>query len=281
MQLELESRHTHDRNAIRDSDADPQNAGAGPADSHSIPDLLDTILSDQGGHITTILDSEATHSDVDMTAAVLSGFGETITATASGHQSNDIPTVQNAAASSLEPTVSGPTNNPSDVGGLAVDDANNQLPNRGDDAAADADSEFPPHLADSAARQNSASDTAAITAFIPSHRVTILSSLPVDSLASHLAAMITAAVFAPLESFYLRSLARSYLASKGAPAVLRSDVYPLGTWGGGRSQSDTLAYLGKLALMMGIQAAVNASVWGIISGTAIRIGRKWCGWGAF
>ncbi|KAL3437632.1 hypothetical protein BDV09DRAFT_161608 [Aspergillus tetrazonus] len=282
MQLELESRHTHDRNAIRDSDADPHNAGAGPAGSHSIPDLLDTILSDQGGHITTILDSEATHNAFDMTAAVHPSFEETITATASGHQPNGIPTGQNAAASSLEPTVSGPTNNPSDVGELAVDDANNQLPNRDDDdATADADSEFPPHLADSATCQNSASDTAATTAFIPSHRVTILSSLPVDSLASHLAAMITAGLFAPLESFYLRSLARSYLASKGAPAVLQSDVYPLGTWGGGRSRSDTLAYLSKLALMTGIQVAVNASVWGIISGTAIRIGRKWCGWGAF
>ncbi|KAL4819157.1 hypothetical protein BDW67DRAFT_155358 [Aspergillus spinulosporus] len=283
MQLELESRHTHDRNATRDSDADPQNAEAGPVGRRSIPDILDTILSDQNGHMTTILDPEATHSAVNMTAAVPPGLGETITTAASGHQPNGIPTVQNAAASSLEPTVSGPINNLSDVvDELAVDDANNQLPNRDGDAAADdAGSEFSPHLADSAVRQNSASDTAATTTFIPSHRVTILSSLPVDSLASHLAAMITAALFAPLESFYLRSLARSYLASKGAPVVLRSDVYPVGTWCGGRSRSDTLAYLGKLALMMGIQAAVNASVWGIISGTAIRIGRKWCGWGAF
>ncbi|KAL4755284.1 hypothetical protein BDW72DRAFT_189485 [Aspergillus terricola var. indicus] len=290
MQLGLESHLTHDRNATRDSDADLQNADTGPAGRYSIPDLLDTILSDQGGHITTILDSEATHSAVDMTAAVPPRLEETITATASGHQPNGIPTAQNAAVSSSEPTVPGPINNLSHVvEELAVDDANDQLPDRDDDddddddddAAADADSEFIPHLADSTAHQNSASDTAATTAFIPSHRVTILSSLPVDSLASHLAAMITAALFAPLESFYLRSLARSYLASKKAPVVLQSDVYPLGTWGGGRSRSDTLAYLGKLALMMGIQAAVNASVWGIISGTAIRIGRKWCGWGAF
>ncbi|KAL5003889.1 hypothetical protein BDV10DRAFT_154574 [Aspergillus recurvatus] len=284
MQLELESRHTHDRNATTDSHADPQNADAGPAGRHSISELLDTILSDQGGHITTIPNSEDTYSNglSNMTAAVSPDVRGTITPTAPGDQPNSIPTAQNATDSSLEPTVSGPpTNLPDVVEEPAVDDANNQPPNRdGDEAPTDADSEIIPYMADSTVRQTSTVETAAATTFIPSHRITILSSLPVDSLASHLAAMITAALFAPLESFYLRSLARSYLASKGAPSVLRSDVYPPAAWGGGRSRSDILAYLGKLALMMGIQAAVNASAWGIISGAAIRIGRKWCGWGA-
>ncbi|KAL6236086.1 hypothetical protein BDW75DRAFT_239565 [Aspergillus navahoensis] len=277
MQLELESRHTHDRNDTTDSDADPQNADAGPAGRYSVSELLDTMLSDQGEHITTILDYEATHSDglSNMSAAVSPDVRRTITPTAPGNQPNSIPTARNATDSSLERTVSGPINNlPDVVEEPAIDDANNEP------AAADADSEIIPHMNDSTARQGSTAGTAAATTFIPSHRVTILSSLPVDSLASHLAAMITAALFAPLESFYLRFLARSYLASKGSPSVLRSDVYPLGAWGGGPSRSDTLAYLGKLALVMGIQAAVNASVWGIISGSAIRIGRKWCGWGA-
>ncbi|KAL4985346.1 hypothetical protein BDW68DRAFT_179787 [Aspergillus falconensis] len=284
MQLELESRHTHDRNATTGSDADSQNANAGPAGRHSISELLDTMLSDQGGHITTILNSEATYSDglSIMTAAVPPDVRGTVTSIAPNDQPNSISTAQNVNDSSLEPTVSGPINNlPDVVEEPAVDNAHNQPPRRDDAAAAaDADSEIIPHMADSTARQSSTAETAAATTSIPSHRVTILSSLPVDSLASHLAAMITAALFAPLESFYLRSLARSYLDSKRAPSVLRSDVYPLSTWGGGRSRSDTLAYLGKLALMMGIQAATNASVWGIISGTAIRIGRKWCGWGA-
>ncbi|KAL4978024.1 hypothetical protein BDW66DRAFT_130797 [Aspergillus desertorum] len=290
MQLELESRHTYlDMNTTADGNAIPQNAYAGPAGRHSISEVLDTMLPDQGRHITTFLNSEAILSDdfSNISAAVSSNVRGTIMPTARGVQSNGVPTARDATDTSLGLTVSGPNNHlPDVVEDSAVDDANNRPPNRDDDghddAAAAVDSEFGsiPHMTDSTASQNSTAGTTAATTFIPSHRVTILSSLPVDSLASHLAAMVTAALFAPLESFYLRSLARSYLASKGAPSFLRSDVYPLGTLGGGRSRLDTLSYLGKLALMMGIQAAVNASVWGIISGAAIRIGRKWCGWGA-
>ncbi|KAL4944909.1 hypothetical protein BDV06DRAFT_186099 [Aspergillus oleicola] len=152
------------------------------------------------------------------------------------------------------------------------------------DADADAESSVLPHNPDTTSPRNPPAE-AETGAMQPSsrtlgHRVTVLSSLPVDSLASHLASMITTALFAPLEALYLRSLASSYLASRGASASLRADVYPLNSWGGGRSLNDKFAYMGKLVLMMGLQATVNASVWGIISGAAIRIGRKFCGWGS-
>ena len=91
--------------------------------------------------------------------------------------------------------------------------------------------------------------------------------------------MITTIAFLPLESLYLRSLASSYLASRSSSTTLHSDVRALGVWGGGGSGTDTLAYIGKLSLMMGVQAAVNASVWGVISGAAIRMGKRFCGWG--
>ncbi|KAL4906514.1 hypothetical protein BDW74DRAFT_176833 [Aspergillus multicolor] len=280
MQLELESRRTSQRNATTNNEADLQNAGAGPTDRPSISDLLDTIVSQQGGHITTILNPEATDRDGSLNMANVppSNLGEWVTALPSGDQPNGIPTDRNAADTFTEPTASAPVNIlPDVVEEPPPDDTINQLPNQNDE---DADSEIIPHITDPSAGQNSTAGTATAMTSSPSHRVTILSSFPMDSLASHLAAMITTALFAPLESFYLRSLVKSYLASKGAPAILRSDVYPLGAWGGGRSRSDTLAYMSKLALMMGLQAAVNASVWGIISGAAIRIGRKWCGWGA-
>ncbi|KAK5701161.1 hypothetical protein LTS12_028408, partial [Elasticomyces elasticus] len=74
----------------------------------------------------------------------------------------------------------------------------------------------------------------------PAHRVTILSLHPVDSLASHLASIITTVIFLPLESLYLRSLASAYLSSRGSSALL-SDVRPLGAWAGGGSVMDTVA----------------------------------------
>ncbi|KAL4798914.1 hypothetical protein BDV19DRAFT_402188 [Aspergillus venezuelensis] len=152
------------------------------------------------------------------------------------------------------------------------------------DADADAESSILPHDPDTTATQNPPVE-AEPGDMQPSsralgHRITVLSSLPVDSLASHLASMITTALFAPLEALYLRSLASTYLASRGASASLRADVYSLNAWGGGRSLNDKFAYMGKLILMMGLQAAVNVSVWGIISGGAIRIGKKFCGWGS-
>ncbi|RDW57949.1 uncharacterized protein DSM5745_11329 [Aspergillus mulundensis] len=280
MQLELESRRSHQWNDTTGNQADLQNVAAGPAGRPPISDLLDTIVSQQDGHVTTILNSQAPNNDGlqgVITAVTSSNLGEPMTALTPGHQPNGIPTDRNATDSSIEPTTSDPMNIlPDVVEEPPLDDASNHLPNQIDEGA---DSEIIPHMADPSVHQNSTTGTVTTTTSSPSHRVTILSSFPVDSLASHLAAMITTALFAPLESFYLRSLAKSYFASKGAPAILRSDVYPLGVWGGGRSSSNTLAYMSKLALMMGLQAAVNASVWGIISGAAIRIGRKWCGWG--
>lgn len=113
----------------------------------------------------------------------------------------------------------------------------------------------------------------------PAHRVTILSLHPVDSLASHLASIITTVIFLPLESLYLRSLASAYLSSRGSSALL-SDVRPLGAWAGGGSVMDTVAYAGKMSLMLGMQGAVNATVWGVLSGGAIRLGKRYCGWGS-
>ncbi|KAE8148557.1 hypothetical protein BDV25DRAFT_158025 [Aspergillus avenaceus] len=136
----------------------------------------------------------------------------------------------------------------------------------------DSESAVIPRISDPNVREESSTNTT-----IPkAHRITILSSHPIDSLASHLASMITCVLFIPLESLYLRSLASSYLSSTVSSAV---DVRAIGAWGGGGSRSSRLAYMGKLTLMVGLQAAVNASVWGVVSGTAIRIGRKFCGWG--
>lgn len=288
MQLELESRHAQNRNATTDTHAGLQNSDDRQPGRRSISEILDTLLSNQD--ITTILGAEATDSDAlsNMTAAVPPNPGEIATTSTSDGELHGATRDQNPNNSSAGPIASDAVNIFPDVEeGPPLDDATNQasepqLDQDDDDDAADAESGILPHVADPMVRQSSAAGTTTITPSVSAHRVTILSALPVDSLASHLAAMITTAVFAPIETFYLRSLAKSYLSSKGAAAAaaIRSDVYPVSAWGGGATRSDKLAYIGKLALIMGIQAAVNASVWGIISGSAIRIGRRWCGWGS-
>ncbi|KAJ5113331.1 hypothetical protein N7456_001865 [Penicillium angulare] len=111
------------------------------------------------------------------------------------------------------------------------------------------------------------------------HRVTLLSAHPVDSLASHLAAVISTIILSPLESLYVRSLAHSFLALHPSAAAQVSDLHPMHLWFGGRTWSDAFAYCGRLVLMRGMQTALRAGVWGFLVGSTMRIGRKFCGWG--
>ncbi|KAJ5938722.1 hypothetical protein N7466_001856 [Penicillium verhagenii] len=111
------------------------------------------------------------------------------------------------------------------------------------------------------------------------HRVTLLSAHPVDSLASHLAAILSTIILSPLESLYVRSLAHSYLSLNPSSTLRVSDLHPVGLWGGGRTWSDTIGYCGRLVLMRAMQSALRAAVWGFLVGSTMRIGRKFCGWG--
>ncbi|KAJ5725688.1 uncharacterized protein N7483_007045 [Penicillium malachiteum] len=127
----------------------------------------------------------------------------------------------------------------------------------------------------SQARQNlSSTDQPSIA-----HRVTLLSAHPVDSLASHLASVITTIILTPLESLYIRSLAHSFLSIHPSSAARVSGLHPVGLWFGGNTWTDAFAYCGRVFLMRGMQAALRAGVWGFLVGSTMRIGRKFCGWG--
>lgn len=284
MQLELDSRHTHDQNTMTDSVDPTHEVREEQTADRSATEILDNVISDDRQDTTTVIAPEETdgHGSLNVIAASSPDPGRTTAPTSDG-QLNAATTNQSPDNATIEPTAPNSVNIlPDAVEEPTLDGTNNRNPEpQPDQEDDDAESSVLPHLAEPTVRPNSMAGTTTVTPSIPTHRVTILSSLPADSLASHLAAMITTAFFAPLESFYLRSLARSYLSSRGASAAaLRSDIYPLAAWGGGPFRTDKLAYMGKIALMIGIQGAVNASVWGIISGTAIRIGRRWCGWGS-
>ncbi|RHZ58844.1 uncharacterized protein CDV56_106482 [Aspergillus thermomutatus] len=281
MQLEvLGNRNAHNQNPQNPRTAneiDRSDYNGEPADRRSIQDFLDNLLANQGQNLTTVAGSETVDSDglSNMTAALSPGAGDSASSIPFHDQGHDQYTVAE------QPTHDTPATQPvSTLASILPDSV--EEPSQDDNLeptseadvlhASASDGELPPPLADALASGDMTADASSVP-----HRVTILSCHPVDSLASHIASIATTALFIPLESYYLRCLASSYLSSVGSP--LRSDVRSLGAWGGGGSSSDIMAYMGKLALMVGLQAAVNASVWGVISGAAIRIGKRFCGWG--
>ncbi|ODM24294.1 hypothetical protein SI65_01998 [Aspergillus cristatus] len=262
MQLEL----LGNRNAHGQGQANlrPRNAilGEAPADRRSVTEFLDSLLSNTDQNLATIVNDAV---DSDGLSNVTAGASQILPDAPSAPTSQDQPAEADSGLANILPdnnevqTLEEALNDPL---GPEYDDENRSNP------------ELPPPAPNAHPRQLTRPPGS------PAHRVTILSSHPVDSLASHLASMLTTVIFLPLESLYLRSLASSFLSSRGSSSALRSDVRALGAWGGGGSRTDILTYVGKMALMMSMQAAVNASVWGVISGAAIRIGKKFCGWGS-
>ncbi|KAL2370040.1 hypothetical protein RJZ57_005524 [Blastomyces gilchristii] len=127
----------------------------------------------------------------------------------------------------------------------------------------------------------------------PDHRVTILSSLPVDSLSSHLASLLTSVLFYPLESMYLRNFAIQFLTSPSLLAALpltagastaltlglSGDVRSICAWCGGGSRKDMIAYLAKMGLVVGTEALVSVAVWGMGTAATVMLGTRKFGWG--
>ncbi|KAM5481610.1 hypothetical protein McanCB56680_004146 [Microsporum canis] len=122
------------------------------------------------------------------------------------------------------------------------------------------------------------------------HRVTILSSHPVDTFSSHLSWIITSTLFYPLESLYLRSLASTFLSAQSTAMILpvgatttlvglRSNVRPLGAWLGGGNAMDMFSYIGKMILIAGFETAISAGIWGLGAGAAVMLGRIKFQWG--
>jgi hypothetical protein len=119
------------------------------------------------------------------------------------------------------------------------------------------------------------------------HRVTSLSNYPADAFAYHTGMALTTLMMFPLESLYLRALARGFLQNPatrtGAVAAavgIGADVRRLGAWFGGEGGlMGRLRYAGVMVLIWGIQAVVSAGIWGVGTTVAVWIGRSAFGWG--
>lgn len=275
MQLELlshRSSNNQDQATERDDSRDQATSRRRvPEDRRSVAEFLDSLISNQGHITTTLLGSDAVDSDglSGLTAAV-SPVPDNLADPAFPRQ-NTLPENPTATPLTELPVSSIANVLPDDVEEPPVEPVRTRT-EAGPVLDDPTDLEPLPTHTSSTARSPTNGEP---------HRVTILSSHPLDSLASHLASVITTVMFLPLESIFLRSLASSFLASQSTSLALRSDVRrPLGFWVGGGSMSDIVPYLGKLGLAVGLQAAVNASVWGVVTGSVIRIGKAFCNWGS-
>lgn len=284
MQLELLT--THNPNRDRNMGAAGENSRSGQNDrlsslNRSASELLDAILSNPGQSVPGALRSEsaANNGGLSGPAARASTAAPDMAEPANldmaeqqapGDVSNDntvVPVVPENATI-LPDGVEEPTQGP---------DNNNQSSDSESEFSATADSRPLTSRAQNRRRQGTVPT-------LPTHRVTILSSHLVDSLASHLASLITSVLFIPLESLYLRSLAISYLSSPASAdianrASLLSDIRSPGAWAGGGGRQDALAYMGKLALVTGMQAAVSMGILRVGAAAAIGLGKRVFGWG--
>ena len=122
---------------------------------------------------------------------------------------------------------------------------------------------------------------------LPQHRVTSLSNYPADAFAENMSIILTTAIMIPLEGWYLRALARGFLASPAARAGgvaaavgIGADVRSLQAWFGGEGGSvGRLRYARVMMLIWGMQMVICACLWGIGTRVAIWIGRSAFGWG--
>lgn len=287
MQLELlsnRSRNAQARTAITGAQIPrPGHEGlrshSGAVDRRSIAEFLEALILSQAQHQASQQPAQGDQNDLShITEGVSQAIGQDV----------DTPENENSDLSQM-----GAARDHEPIEEPSSYRIPNILPD-GVEEPSDEDHPFqPPPASDAIQNSDAQTDTEVLPAFHPSqvqghpatdqssvaHRVTLLSAHPVDSLASHVAAVASNIILAPLESLCMRSLAHSYLSMHPSSTIALSDLHPIGLWFGGSSWPDAFAYTARLVLMRGMQAALRAGVWGFLVGSTMRIGRKFCGWG--
>lgn len=94
-------------------------------------------------------------------------------------------------------------------------------------------------------------------------------------------------VFLPLEALFVRRVALDFLSSPAggiearmAAGRWRGEVYAPGAWGGlGLWGGGLRGYVGRIALVQGVEWGIGLAVWQLSAGAAWWIGRWWFEWG--
>lgn len=115
-----------------------------------------------------------------------------------------------------------------------------------------------------------------------SHRVTLLSAFPADTLVRYSSTFLTSIILLPLDVYYTRRLAMAFLKSSpkntASLGILSQDIGPLRPTTDIFSMS-TLQLTQKVLLTFAIEALLKGSLWRSASKLCIYIGRRWFLWG--
>ena len=118
----------------------------------------------------------------------------------------------------------------------------------------------------------------------PSHRVTHLSSALVELLTTSLSEIATSILLLPLETLFVRSVARAYILKIGgnpsSAAKIRSEIYPLQSWfGTGLRSGGASDYARRMACCFGMETLIAYGFWQINAGVVWFAGKVWFNWG--
>lgn len=118
------------------------------------------------------------------------------------------------------------------------------------------------------------------------HRVTALTAFKADALALHLSTHLADLLFLPVEAFFVRSVARTFLsatsntATMGLSADWRAQVFRRTPWSGWRiGPGGIRSYVTNMALCGVLELTIGMGVRQLSSGVAWLMGRKLFGWG--
>ncbi|KAI4263791.1 MAG: hypothetical protein L6R42_001080 [Xanthoria sp. 1 TBL-2021] len=117
----------------------------------------------------------------------------------------------------------------------------------------------------------------------PTYRVTPLTTLMADTLATSLSTIVADVILLPLEALLVRSVALTYLNTPSGAAYstmgLRSEIYPLGSWAGmGLRGGRVMDYVRKMTLCLGVDMLLRFAVWQATAGAAWWVGKKKFKW---
>ena len=121
-----------------------------------------------------------------------------------------------------------------------------------------------------------------LTRIGPYHRVTALSWHAVESLSLHTMATFTMLLRLPLDTLYMRCIARNFLSAHQTSGWLIQHVYPSNTWFGlglHAGWSLMIQYSSKIALCSFLEFLTNMYGWHLTSRIALWLGKRWYGWG--
>ncbi|KAL8764325.1 MAG: hypothetical protein Q9184_000030 [Pyrenodesmia sp. 2 TL-2023] len=118
----------------------------------------------------------------------------------------------------------------------------------------------------------------------PTHHVTHLTACMADTLAFYLSIVVTHIVWLPFETLFLRSIARAYLdtdcGASSSTSWLRDEIYPIATWfGAGLRGGEALDYARRIALSLGLEAALGFGTWQLGAGLTWWLGTSRYKWG--